>query len=243
MPGGRPTGPGVPIGRAWPSRAATAPDGPSGPGLRDGPPNRNAPTRRLFVAVPLGEDALRAVTDLVVELQADSTERRAAASPSGRRAGIRWVRPEGTHVTLRFLGPTPSWLVDDARAAIEEAAQSFGPFAVRLAGAGAFPRLSAPRVLWLGIGEGADRLAEIAGSLQAELARAGWEPEGRPFSAHLTLARCDDVTVAGPIAEALVRRAAGLRVGWTADRVVLYESHPGPGGSRYEVVADVPLVR
>jgi RNA 2',3'-cyclic 3'-phosphodiesterase len=242
----RPKRPGVPIGRAWPS-SGSAPSGGhvpaserGGRGPRGEPPESTPATRRLFIAVPLGDEALAAVAGLVAQLRADETEIRGSSPGSGGR-GLRWVRPEGVHLTLRFLGSTPSRLVAHAAAAVEAAAEGFGPFTVRLAGAGAFPRVSAPRVLWLGIDQGADRAAEIAASLEVELVAAGWLPEARRFSAHLTLARCDDPALGRPVAEVLVRRAASLDVRWTADRVVLFESRPGPGGSRYVVVAEVPL--
>jgi len=219
-PPGRP-GPPVPRGRPMP------------PGL---------PTQRLFIGVPLDSNALRAVAGLVADLRADEAAARSAGAGAHGRSGIRWVRPEGVHLTLRFLGPTHPALVAAAASALEAAAAGVGAFTVRIAGGGAFPRQSAPRVLWLGVGQGAERLADLAGRLEAKLAEAGWPPEGRPFSAHLTLARADDVVAARPVADALVRRAAALEIGWTADRAILFESRTGPGGARYEPLRVVPLV-
>jgi 2'-5' RNA ligase len=204
-------------------------------------PGPSGETQRLFIAVPLGAAALEAVAGLVAALRAGDEAGRPAGPGGGGRPGLRWVRPEGLHLTLRFLGPTPRSRTDAATAALEDAARGLGPFVVRIAGAGAFPRLSAPRVLWLGIAEGADRLAHLAGRLDDRLVRAGWPAEDRPFDAHLTLARANDVVAARRVAAELVRRAGALDVAWTADRVVLYESWPGPGGSRYERVAVVPL--
>ena len=197
--------------------------------------------QRLFIAVPLDEGALRTVAALVADLRTDEAAARAATPGAVGRSGLRWVRPEGVHLTLRFLGPTPPSRVGAAAAALEAAAAGVRPIAVRIAGAGAFPRLSAPRVLWLGVDAGAEHLADLAGRLEARLAAAGWPREDRPFAAHLTIARSDDATAARPVAEALVRRGAVLAVSWTADRAILYESRPGPGGARYEPLAVVPL--
>ena len=63
---------------------------------------------RLFVAVPLTPEATSAVAEIV--------ERIRAGEPEGR--GVRWVRLEGLHLTLRFLGPTPEGRVPDLTAAI-----------------------------------------------------------------------------------------------------------------------------
>jgi 2'-5' RNA ligase len=200
-----------------------------------------APTQRLFVAVPLDQVSLEVVAGLVADLRAGSAADHAGRAGAGGRSGLRWVRPEGVHLTLRFLGPTPRARVPAAIAAVEAAAAGLGPFTVRISGAGAFPRLSAPRVLWLGVAADPGRLADLAACLDERLAAAGWPPQDRPFDAHLTLARANDVHAARPVAAALVRRAAGLRLEWVADRVVLYESWPGPGGSRYEARAVAPL--
>jgi 2'-5' RNA ligase len=231
---------GVPIGRAWPAGPPAAGDGRGGRGRDDRAPDSSAATRRLFVAVPLDAAALRAVASLVAELRAFEAAMSVGRGAAGR-PGLRWVRPEGVHVTLRFLGATPHPRTAAAVAALEDSVVGVEPFTIRIAGAGAYPRLVAPRVLWLGIAAGADLLADVAARLDRRLARAGWSPEERAFDAHLTLARANDAEGARQVAAELVRRAAALHVEWTADRAVLFESHPGPGGSRYEVVKTVPL--
>jgi len=204
----------------------------------DRSPGAGPATRRLFVAVPLDARALTAVAGLVAELRADEALARAGhgGDPGDRRSAVRWVRPEGIHLTLRFLGPTLPSRVMAAAAAVTASVTGVGPFPVRLAGGGAYPRPSAPRVLWLGVAEGTDQLADLARRLEATLAAAGWPPADRPFAAHLTLGRSSDALAARPVAEALVRRAAALAVSWTADRLVLFESRLGPGGARYEEV-------
>jgi 2'-5' RNA ligase len=72
------------------------------------------------------------------------------------------VRVDGLHLTLRFLGPTPSSMLDSLQAGADTLARSQSPFEVRLSGGGAFPSLARPRSLWIGVREGAERLAELA---------------------------------------------------------------------------------
>lgn len=178
---------------------------------------------RLFVAVPLAEPAREAVEAVV--------ERIRATEPAGR--GVRWVRLEGLHITLRFLGPTPEQRVDDVAAAVRRAAPSTVPFHVRLSGAGSFPPVGRPRTLWLDIDEGSEALAALAGRLDDALAGAGWERERRPFRAHLTLARADGVRAGPATAAALEAAAADLAIESPIDRVVLFESITGSGRARY----------
>ena len=178
---------------------------------------------RLFVAVPLSEPARLAVAEVV--------ERIRAGEPEGR--GVRWVRLEGLHITLRFLGPTPDARVAGVAAAVSAIAAGAAPITVRISGADAFPPVGRPRTLWLDLDRGADELAALAARLDDALADVGWERERRPFRAHLTLARADGVR-AGPATVAALRAAAAeLAIESPIDRVVLYESITGSGRARY----------
>ncbi len=186
---------------------------------------------RLFVAVPLDEPA-RAAVEAVVE-----TVR--AGEPEGR--GVRWVRLEGLHITLRFLGPTPETRVDDLAAAIRVAAEGETSFQIVISGAGAFPPHGAPRTLWLAMTEGVGRLTALATRLDDALAGAGWEREQRPFRAHLTLARADGVRAGSATAAALKAAASTIAIEATLDRIVLFESITGSGRARYLARAESVL--
>jgi 2'-5' RNA ligase len=205
-----------------------------GLGARPAPPaDREAGPgeHRLFIAVAVPE----AIRDRVGEVVAAAR----AATRDARR--VRWVGPDGLHLTLRFLGATPAGRVPGAAAGVAEAARSVGPFEVRLAGTGAFPGASAPRVLWLGVDRGGPELAALARALDSALAGRGWPSDPRPFRAHLTLARCEDPVVGRAAAMAVADAAADVRAAWRADSLVLYESHLGRGPARYAVVAEERL--
>lgn len=186
---------------------------------------------RLFVAVPVSEPARIAVAEVV--------ERIRAGEPEGR--GVRWVRLDGLHVTLRFLGPTPESRVGDVAAAVARAADGVAPFAIRIAGADAFPPTGRPRTLWLDLDRGVEDLAALAARLDDALAGAGWERERRPFRAHLTLARADGVRTGPATVAALRAAAAELAIESPIERVVLFESITGSGRARYVDRADVAL--
>jgi len=178
---------------------------------------------RLFVAVPLSRDATAAVTEIV--------ERIRAGEPEGR--GVRWVRLEGLHLTLRFLGPTPDSRVADLAAAVADVARDGSPFTITVRGAGSFPPSGRPRTIWLDIRDGVERLEGLAARLDDRLADAGWERERRPFRAHLTLARADGVRAGPATVAALTEAASDLAIESPIDRVILYESITGSGRARY----------
>jgi 2'-5' RNA ligase len=190
------------------------------------------PARRLFVAVPLPEPVRARVGELVSAVQAEV---------DGDDRPVRWVRVDGLHLTVRFLGATTPERQAAVEAAVRATAAARTPVRIGIGGAGAFPSASRPRVLWLGLRAGAESLAEIAAELETRLVEAGWPAEGRPFAAHLTLARCDGARSGPRTASALIARAQELDVDWVADRLTLFESHVGGGPARYEALVEVPL--
>ena len=204
---------------------------------------RYAPEARLFVAVPLPDDvglAIEAVVDRVKERLTDADRAAAAngALPGGR---VRWVRMDGLHVTLRFLGGTSEQRVDAIARAVDAAAGLASPFEIAIDGAGAFPTAGRPRALWLRIAAGADGLAELAALLDGAMVEAGWPHDDRPFRAHLTVARTDGVR-AGPLAaRELAAAADGLNAHFPARRLVLFRSHLGGGPARYEPLHEAPI--
>ena len=190
------------------------------------------PGRRLFVAVPLPPPARATVQALVDEV-------RSAADPAIR--DVRWVRLDGLHLTLRFLGPTVEEQVPGVLAAADAAAARHDPFAVELRGAGAFPSAVRPRALWLGIDGGSEGLGALAATVDEELARHGWPPSERPYRAHLTLARADGVRSGPAVAARLMTAAGRFLEHFEAGSVGVFETISGNGPARYEAVHEARL--
>jgi 2'-5' RNA ligase len=186
---------------------------------------------RLFVAVPLTDDATAAVAEVVESIR--------AGEPEGR--GVRWVRLEGLHLTLRFLGPTPDDRVADLAAAVESVARDAEPFTITIRGAGSFPPTGRPRTIWLDIRDGVESLEGLASRLDDRLADLGWDRDRRPFRAHLTLARADGVRAGPATVAALTAAAADLAIESRIDRMILFESITGSGRARYLERAASPL--
>jgi 2'-5' RNA ligase len=180
---------------------------------------------RLFFAVPVPAEAREQVRALIGDVQAgvgDGTAR------------IRWVRVEGLHLTLRFLGPTPEDRVPPLSAGADAIAAAEAPFEVELSGGGAFPSPARPRSLWVGVRDGADRLANLADALTNAAGECGLVLDTRPFAPHLTIGRTDGVRLGSVAARFLERAADGLDVRFAADRIVLFQSLLGGGPARYQ---------
>lgn len=194
--------------------------------------------RAIFAALPLPPDIRLQVEALVGRVQEGLPTREADGSEV---RPVRWVRTDGLHVTVRFLGPTaPDRLAGIERAVVATAADA-APIRLRLHGGGGFPRPDRPRTLWLRIDEGAGDLAALAQRLDDHLAEEHWPREERPFRAHLTLARSDGVRAGPETLRRLIEEAQGLAAEWIADELVLFESLTGGGPARYEPLLRVPL--
>lgn len=180
----------------------------------------------MFIALPLSAEARDAVASLVASLPV----------PDGRP--VRWVRFDGLHLTIRFLGPTPTDRLAAVDAAVAAVAAGEAPFGVSIRGAGAFPNLRRPRAVWLRVDEGTAELSRLSRETNAALAAAGWAPDDRPYRPHLTLARSDGVRAGPATAAALIAAAAAFDVRFTADRLVLFESLTGGGPARYEPIVE-----
>jgi 2'-5' RNA ligase len=196
-------------------------------------PGADLPGRRIFVAAPLPDVATAAVTALVEQV-------RAAGVPGGGR-DVRWVRLDGLHLTLRFLGPTLDDRIGPTREAVRAAGAEGRPFEVSIGGAGTFPASSRPRALWLGLRAGGSALSELAATVDRALVAAGWPAETKPFRAHLTLARADGVAAAARIAAHLIEAASALQIDCSVDRIGLFESLTGDGPARYSPIELVRL--
>lgn len=156
--------------------------------------------------------------------------------------GVSWVKRDNLHYTLRFLGEIGNDGLRRATEAAREAAASVPRFEARLGRPGAFPTPRRARVIWLGLDAGERPFARLAEVLEAALAKRGFAPEGRAFTAHLTLGRVREPSrdwtprLAAP---ALTAGSPAAR--FVVDRLLVIESRLDPRGSVYRTVAEAPL--
>jgi RNA 2',3'-cyclic 3'-phosphodiesterase len=132
---------------------------------------------RTFIALELNEALQRCLGGLIRQVAAELP-------------GLNWVKPAGIHLTLAFLGELSDDKLKQASYAAERAAQISAPFEFRLSHLGIFGSPRQPRVLWVGIEEPSGRLQQLQRVLNWELQQRSLAVETRPFSPHLTLARC-----------------------------------------------------
>ncbi len=104
--------------------------------------------------------------------------------------GIKWVKAENLHITLKFIGEQSPALTADITDALGTIDFNIGKFTVTVAETGAFPNKRRPRVIWLGLSANPENaLTDLQASIEKKLETIGIEREKRPFSAHLTIGR------------------------------------------------------
>lgn len=176
---------------------------------------------RIFIAL-----------DIPAEIRARIQEFLERARPYAAEA--RWARPEGLHVTLKFVGEVSDAKVHEIRTAL--ASVKAEPFAVKFSRAGFFPAPKSPRVFWIGV-EGGEALTGLATAIDNATHKLGVTKEARPFNAHLTLARSGSGPGSGQVLrplQHLVQTEADLDFGtMTAREFFLYRSELQRGGAKY----------
>jgi 2'-5' RNA ligase len=187
---------------------------------------------RTFIAIELDPDVRTQVSKLQSRLKDDV--------PPGF---VRWVRPEGIHLTLKFLGDTPADKLDEIARALQTASASHAPFSLHIAGIGCFPNPRRPRVIWLGVDEPGGTLERLYKAVERALTPLGHPPERRPFSPHLTLGRVKrghSATDLEALGEYVTR--AKVSIGQMEVTFVhLIRSDLRPTGAIYTSLAKAPL--
>jgi 2'-5' RNA ligase len=189
---------------------------------------------RLFIGVELPNDVKAGAAAVIEELRGGL--RRVAPG-----AEIRWVDEANLHLTLWFLGEVGDALLTTLSMALREPFVT-PSFNVRFEGLGAFPPTGSPRVFWAGAETGGPQLAALHAEVQNRMVRLAFEPEDRPYSPHLTLARVKEIRRADGLAAKQILATFPAAFGdFPVNAVTLFRSRLSPKGARYESVLRVPL--
>ncbi|MGG1550286.1 RNA 2',3'-cyclic phosphodiesterase [Paenibacillus ferrarius] len=171
---------------------------------------------RLFVAVPIPPEIKHVVANWIDELKKDLPFRK-------------WVHPNDLHITLQFLGDTPSEDVAPITKALQELSTASSPLSLRIDSLGYFGRSTQPSVLWAGVGGNVKGLQSLHNQVSSILAPLGFKPEERAFHPHLTLAR--NYTGTTPFDRERLNHFAvptfiqGDLLTWKTSTITLYRSH------------------
>ena len=176
---------------------------------------------RSFLALELPDQARQVLLRLHNELK-------------GSTLDVRWVRPEGIHLTVVFLGRIREADVSPIIQVAGKGCSSHGPFPVSLHGLGCFPNSRSPRVLWVGVESDMERMSRFRDDLQDKLLPFGIRPEKRDFRPHLTLGRFRKPGRRAPGLEELLIKHRGLTSPLCSlNELALFKSELKSGGAVY----------
>ena len=190
---------------------------------------------RAFVAVELPRD-LR-------EWCADAQERSRRLLGSAASA-VRWVDPEGIHLTLKFLGYVPEARLSTITDRLQESLVQQSPFSLAVGHLGVFPNVRSPRAMWLAVFGDQPALRACQRRVEDATVPLGFAPEKRPFQPHLTLGRVRETATSQQLAAigslmAEEQSASSRHFAVTSAR--LMESRLSPSGARYSQLAAFPF--
>jgi 2'-5' RNA ligase len=183
---------------------------------------------RLFIAIELPEEIKRGLAEVQQRLR-----------DGGARAS--WTRPEGIHLTLKFLGEVEAGKTSTIMQALETAVPGTGLLRLSVEGVSAFPNRKAPRVIWTGVAGDVERLSVLHGAIEDAMEGWGFERENRTFSPHLTLAR---VKFPKPREnwQQLIERIGAAKIGsFETDHINLMQSELHREGAVYTALGRIGL--
>jgi 2'-5' RNA ligase len=184
---------------------------------------------RTFIGIDIGDSIRTSTTALQKEL-----------AKTG--AGVKWATPESMHITLLFLGEVDDRELPAVCKVVQEAAAGEPPFSLRVSGVGAFPTPRRPKILWVGITDGAEPLQRLNAALEERMLALGcYRKEERGYTPHLTLGRVKGDSDSFALASELPKRLAWDGGGVTVDEVLVFSSEMDRDGPVYTVIGRAPL--
>ncbi len=131
---------------------------------------------RTFISIPISDDLKNELKQIQENLKSAG-------------ADVKWIVPEGMHLTLKFLGDVKVSQINGICKAVSETTGNFLPFPISFSSVGAFPNVNCPQIIWVGIGEGKEIICEMNHKIEDRLAIIGFKKEKKKFNPHLTIGR------------------------------------------------------
>ncbi len=145
--------------------------------------------------------------------------------------GARWIEPENMHLTLRFLGEVDEARYEDVVEALDGVRAPV--FELTLESFGTFSQGQIPHRLWVGVRR-SEPLLQLQGKIERALVRAGFEPERRRFTPHVSLARLRDAPL-DRLGDFMRRHEPFRMPTFVVEHVALFSSHLSKGNADYQV--------
>ena len=182
---------------------------------------------RCFISLELSEELKRNIYVCVEKLKAT-------------RADVKWVRTENLHLTLKFLGDTTEELLKSVHERLISLSRAHNRFSLQVSGAGAFPNIKYPRVIWLGVRD-SEEIIKLQRDIDESMKGLGFKRDDKQFTPHLTIGRVKSMRNE----DVLIKELATLK---EADfgkieviNITLMKSELKPGGAEHFKLSEIPI--
>ena len=183
---------------------------------------------RTFIAIDFDDEIKDTISSLIQKW--DTGDR-----------NIRWVKNQGMHLTLKFLGEVSEDKTTEVKSVLANIAKDYPSFRLSLKGMGSFPPGTRhPRVIWIGI-EMNEPLQNIQTRLENELHKIRFPKEKRKFHPHLTLGRVKGTQNLGTVMESLDQHKEAHFGRMTVNTITFFKSTLKPTGAEYTILSEFYL--
>ncbi len=187
-------------------------------------------TIRAFIAINLDPEIRGYLSSLQQNLNLDAA-----------KVKVNWVEEKNLHLTLKFLGNISPSQIELIEIELKKITSQYPSFFIKLLPEiGVFPSYKMPRVIWVGIKEGAAELTEIYNLVETRLYKKGFPRESKNFSTHITLGRVKYLKDK----DSLIRSLKSIHLDSFSQKVKsieLMESKLTPQGPLYGIIRQYPL--
>jgi len=138
---------------------------------------QNLSTKRVFIALNLPSDIKTRIIGLLNKL-------------SQKCKGVKWVKSDGLHLTLHFLGDLNEEQIEQVKLTMQSMGGKFKQLQFKTTKINAFPNLTIPRVIFLDCQQtNGNSVLKLQKLLGEKLTRLGFTIDQRPWRPHITLGR------------------------------------------------------
>ena len=186
---------------------------------------------RSFIALNLNPEIKEYLTSFQASLNVPDTK-------------IKWVKKNNLHLTMKFLGDISLEQAGLIKLALKEISSRYSPFIIKISSnIGIFPTYKIPRIIWVGIKEGANQLNKLYNSIETILYNEGFPRENKEYSSHITIGRVKFIKDKDNFIQILKRTEIRNLLSQEVKSIDLMGSKLTPNGPIYNIKAKFPLLK
>ena len=185
---------------------------------------------RTFIAVEVPDRIKSALGDLTGGLRGEGLSE------------VRWTRPQGIHLTLKFLGNIDPSRTANIMDGLKTGVQETAPFQLGLGSLGVFPNIAKPRVIWMGLAGELEKLRLLQEAVEEQTLALGFSRDKRGFTPHLTLGRVRNSLSTSKremLSQATRTTSFASSLSWKVSEANLIHSTLAPEGAIYRKLGTV----